>query len=316
LNEFKANVDLRPSQNLFVFVDAKLNPSTSTITWTLTSIDPTTGLPPKDALVGFLPPGAEASLSFTVKPKAGLLTGTQVPEQAAVVFDTNSPVKTNIWTNALDNTAPTSHVAGLPATESCPNFKVSWSDMDVGAGTQSSTVVFSDNGGPFAPWLTNTAKTSATFKGQAGHSYGFYSIARDLVGNVEAAKSSAEATTQVNSDNACGPPSLSGTASVNSFSGGTLSLNVQLTDTGTGDAQNTLINQLTFRTMGGTGTVTLATPGLPISVGNLPVGTSTTLTLTLNVPSTVTKFSITENGTMQDDLGKLYNYSIGQVVFP
>ncbi len=90
----------------------------------------------------------------------------------------------------------------------------------------------------------------------------------------------------------------------------------QLTDRGTGDAQGTLINKVTFRTLGGTGSVSLAAPAFPVSVGNLPVGTSTTLALALNVPSTVTKFSITENGTMQDDSGKVYKYSIAQIVFP
>jgi hypothetical protein len=47
------------------------------------------------------------------------------------------------------------------------------------------------------PFLTYTTATSATFAGEIGHTYSFYSIARDQVGNVEAAKSAAEATTQV-----------------------------------------------------------------------------------------------------------------------
>ena len=38
--------------------------------------------------------------------------------------------------------------------------------------------------------------TSATFTAKAGHSYAFYSIARDLVGNVEAPKTVVEATAQ------------------------------------------------------------------------------------------------------------------------
>jgi hypothetical protein len=48
-------------------------------------------------------------------------------------------------------------------------------------------------------WLTNTTANQAIYNGVAGHTYGFYSIARDLVGNVEPAKSTAEATTKVNS---------------------------------------------------------------------------------------------------------------------
>jgi hypothetical protein len=38
---------------------------------------------------------------------------------------------------------------------------------------------------------------SATFLGTAGHTYGFYSIATDYAGNIEASKTAAEATTHV-----------------------------------------------------------------------------------------------------------------------
>ena len=114
-----------------------------------------------------------------------------------------------------------------------------WSGSDVGAGTQNYTVYASDNGAAFAPWLTNTSFTSSVFPGQVGHSYAFYSIAKDLVGNVESAKTSAEATTMVKSSTSCAPPSLSGAASVVSYVNNTLSLNLQFTDIGTSDALNT-----------------------------------------------------------------------------
>jgi hypothetical protein len=45
--------------------------------------------------------------------------------------------------------------------------------------------------------LTNSTLTSTSFTGQAGHTYGFYSIAQDVVGNIEAPKTTADATTQV-----------------------------------------------------------------------------------------------------------------------
>src|SRR5215472_9686894 len=73
---------------------------------------------------------------------------------------------------------------------------VQWIGTDVGSGIQDFTIYVSDNGGPFTPFQTNATATSATFTGQIGHTYGFYSIARDLVGNVEPAKTAAEATTQ------------------------------------------------------------------------------------------------------------------------
>ena len=67
------------------------------------------------------------------------------------------------------------------------------------------TIYVSDNGGAFTAWQTSTTSTSAVYNGQVGHSYGFYSIARDLVGTVEPGKTSAEATTRVNKGTICGP---------------------------------------------------------------------------------------------------------------
>ena len=58
-------------------------------------------------------------------------------------------------------------------------------------------IYVSDNGGPFDVALDHTTQTSATFTGVAGHTYTFYSLARDLVGYTEPPKSTAEATTHV-----------------------------------------------------------------------------------------------------------------------
>lgn len=206
MNEFTTNADLRPTQSLLVGVDAKLNPATRTLTWTFTSIDPTTGLPTFNPLVGFLPPGAGASVSFSVKPAPGIVTGSQVADQATVVFDANPPMSTETWTNTIDNSPPTSQVASLPATESCPNFKVAWSGSDVGSGVQGISIFVSDTGSPFVPWLSNTTTTIGTFTGAVGHSYGFYGIAQDLTGNIQAGKTSADAATQVTSAGSCAPP--------------------------------------------------------------------------------------------------------------
>ncbi len=316
IDEFVTNVDLRPAQNLFVNLDAKLSVNTNTVTWSFNSIDPITGQTETNPLIGLLPPGANASVSFAAKPRQGLATGTQISDRASVIFNTNSAVYTNTWLNTVDNTPPVTHVVALPTTESCSNFKVQWSGSDIGAGTKNYTVYASDNGAAFGPWLTNTTTTSSVFQGQVGHSYGFYSVARDLVGNVEPSKTSAEANTRVTSASSCGPPGLSGAASVISHVNNTLSLNLQFTNIGTSDALNTLVKTLAFRTLAGTGSVTLASPRLPLIFGTISVDNTITIPLTLNVPATVTKFSMTEGGTMQDSLSKTYNFSLGQNVVP
>jgi hypothetical protein len=316
VNEFISNVDLRPTQSLLVNVDALLNSSTQTLTWTLTSIDPATGQPPVNPLVGFLPAGAEGNVSFSVTSKPGLATGTQIAEQASIVFVGNSPMNTATWVNTIDNTAPISHVSALPAVLSCPAFRVSWAGSDIGSGLRGLTIYASDNGGPFAPWLSNTAAASATYIGNVGHAYSFYSIATDLIGNIEAAKAAAEASTSVTSGGSCGPPSLSAQAQNVARSGTTVTANLQLTNSGFTAAQSVSINQIILRALSGTGTVTLSSPTLPLAAGSLAIGASTTVPLSFNVPSTVTRFSLTESGTIKDASGNGYSYSIAQTIIP
>jgi len=69
-----------------------------------------------------------------------------------------------------------------------------------------------------------------------------------------------------------------------------------------------------MRTLGGSGSVTLASPSLPLSVGAIALNASTNISLTLNVPSTVTRFSLTENGSLQDTSGSTYNFSAAELV--
>jgi hypothetical protein len=94
---------------------------------------------------------------------------------------------------------------------------------------------------------------------------------------------------------------------------------VRFTNTGIGHARNLRINQLRFRTLAGSGTVTFLpalSGGLPLSLGPLDAGASATVRLYLNVPGTVLRFSITETGTVQNVAGTNYSYSTTQSVIP
>ena len=53
------------------------------------------------------------------------------------------------------------------------------------------------DGGAYSPWLTNTIQTQATFQGQMGHTYAFYSLATDSAGNTQAVPSTPDAQTTV-----------------------------------------------------------------------------------------------------------------------
>jgi hypothetical protein len=113
-----------------------------------------------------------------------------------------------------------------------------------------------------------------------------------------------------------GTPTISGKlASTSVAFSADAEVDVTLSDIGTGNAASAALTKLTLRTLSGNGQVTLVSPALPVSVGNLAVGASITVRLFLSIPSTVTRFSITESGTVQDTVGRPYNFSTSQQVF-
>jgi hypothetical protein len=137
-------------------------------------------------------------VTYTVNPKQNLATGTRVNAQATVVFDTNAPIQTAQLFNTIESSPPTSSVNPLPANTTSTSFPVSWTGSDgAGSGIGSYDVEVSDNGGPFTPFLTDTTQTSATFAGQVGHVYSFYSVATSNIGLVQPTPTSAQATTAV-----------------------------------------------------------------------------------------------------------------------
>lgn len=191
------NADTSP---LTVTVDARLDLATGVVTWTFRSIDPATGLSPDAVTAGFLPPNdvthrGEGFVTFTVQPRTNLATGMAVNAQASIVFDTNAPLETNIFTNTIDATAPTSSVQPLPAVSQLTAIPVTWSGTDQpnGSGIASYDIFVAIDNGPWQLWLDNTTQTSSTYLGQLGHTYAFYSVATDNVGLMELSSAVAQA---------------------------------------------------------------------------------------------------------------------------
>jgi hypothetical protein len=202
LFHYQTTLDLRPQGiNLLVPVTLDENRVTGVVTVKFESLDPLTNLPPDGVNAGFLPIDDDAGdgqgyFTYTVQPKAGLPTGTQITEQTSIVFDSNASVQTPIALNTIDVGTPSSTVSSL-AAQSNANFTVNWSGTDDtgGSGIASYDIYVSDNGGDYSPWQSATSATSATYMGQGGHTYRFYSVARDNVGHVESAPLTADATT-------------------------------------------------------------------------------------------------------------------------
>ena len=113
-----------------------------------------------------------------------------------------------------------------------------------------------------------------------------------------------------------GSPRLGASIASKSSSGTTLMVNVQITNNGPGPAVGTMITRFVARTLSGSGTPSVTAPVVPYLIGNLAVNGSAIVPLTLTVPVTVIRFSLTENGTVQDASGRSYTYSISEVVQP
>ena len=105
----------------------------------------------------------------------------------------------------MDTTPPTSTVSALPAQTTSTSFNVSATSSDptgsggsTPSGVASIALYDSKDGGPYTEFATVTPATpSASFTGQAGHTYGFYSIATDNAGNVQPTPTAARQTVQI-----------------------------------------------------------------------------------------------------------------------
>jgi len=203
----RTRLDLRASRGLFLDVTAELNRATRAVTWTFSSLDPTTLDLPADPFQGFLPPDqnvpeGQGFVTFFVEPKVGLPNGTPLDAQATIVFDANPPLDTNTWVNTIDASLPSSAVTQPVAFADAGEFTVSWEGNDegddsAGSGIATYDVFVSDNGGPYVLWQDNTLNTSAVFNGALRHTYSFYAVATDNVGHIEPAPATADVSVTV-----------------------------------------------------------------------------------------------------------------------
>ena len=197
-------LDYTASKGFMVDVVAGIDVAKGEIFWTLTTIDPNTGEIPVDPTIGFLPTNVtkgtgEGFVNYSIKPKADVTTGTVIDAQATIIFTSQEPIDTPSVFNTLDADKPLSLVLAETPTETVtsPEFQVRWSGSDAGSAIAGYTVYVSDNGGAFTPWLINTRLTEATYQGQNGHGYAFYSIATDNAGNRELVPVLADVTVNV-----------------------------------------------------------------------------------------------------------------------
>jgi PKD repeat protein len=244
---FETSVPVNYNETDFeVHIVVDLDLATGRVTACFYSIDPDTGLPPT-VDIGFLLPEdgtgrGMGHISYIIQPKADLTTGTEIRNVALISFDGQPQIATNQVNphdpsqgtdpskeclNTIDAGVPTSQVSALPPVVYTTNFNVTWTGTDDpnGSGIAGHDIYVSDNGSPFTLWLARTAPTQSTFTGTSHHTYAFYSIARDNVGNVEPAPATPDVSVAINV-----PPGADFSASPNT---GNEPLTVTFTDLST-----------------------------------------------------------------------------------
>ncbi|MBM4094418.1 MAG: hypothetical protein FJ276_34170 [Planctomycetes bacterium] len=168
-------------------------------------LDPATGWLPEDPFLGLLDPNdatrrGEGYVSYLVRPKSGLPSGTRIDNEARIYFDWNDPIDTPRVRNTLDSGVPSSAVATLPDIVPGPAFVINGfgSDETGGSGIARYDVYVSTDDGPFTRWLAGTTNDSSLFTGEVGRRYAFYSVATDNVGHQELAPPIPDTQTYVN----------------------------------------------------------------------------------------------------------------------
>ncbi|MBK9734726.1 MAG: T9SS type A sorting domain-containing protein [Saprospiraceae bacterium] len=177
-------------KNVTARVYAKIDQNTGIVNWVIRSLDPVMLEDIEDPDLGFLPPNitnpeGQGSVSFTVQVKGEPIHDEQIYNSASIVFDANPPILTNEHLVTFDLLAPESSIAPLPATTHQEKVTIHWSGTDSGSGLKSYNIYLSTPDVKDSLWIANTTDKSAEFKGEAGRTYSFYTVAVDNVGNIE-----------------------------------------------------------------------------------------------------------------------------------
>ena len=296
-----------------VLVEAGIHGATGEVYATFQSLDAVTQLPP-DVLTGFLPQEdgtgrGQGHISYTVQAKTNVTTGTEIRNVALITFDQNGAIATDQVDEhdpskghdpnkqalvTIDRGAPASQVQGLAATQGTMEFTVQWAGQDdaTGSGIASYDVYVSDNGGPFTLFLDHTTKTSEVFTGMNGHTYGFFSVARDNVGLTQPLSTAAHATTRLE----VVPPALASVFSRNVHGSiGAFDLPLSLDESATVEPRLNGPNTLVFNFTQNIAIVS-GTPGasnFTITNGTFAGATISGSTLTLNLSGVVDQSMVT-----------------------
>jgi hypothetical protein len=94
-----------------------------------------------------------------------------------------------------------------------------------------------------------------------------------------------------------------------------VSVPLRITNNGTVPTTGTEISAISLRTLSGSAQPALVDPLVPIKIGGIAPGASSSVVLQLGIPPGVTKLMITEEGSLEAG-GQPLRFSQGQVIYP
>ncbi|WP_262885468.1 CARDB domain-containing protein [Lunatibacter salilacus] len=168
-----------------------LDPVNNELFWALQSVDSKTGLPPFEALAGFLPVNdstakGEGFVSYTIRAGRETVTGDSLSAMANIFFDTNAPIVTNETLNTVDAVAPNLLEIKdvLVEFDSLMSFTVEAVDDEGGSGVKGFDVFVSEDGGPYIlQSIDNAVGEKFVFRGTPGKNYCLAPLVKDNVNN-------------------------------------------------------------------------------------------------------------------------------------
>ena len=201
-NFSQRTIDLRPAVNVIAQISQTFDEQSGLAKWTIESLDPMTMEPAVDAMQGALPINTDGlgigEVIFDVSLKESLAHGTEIPNKATIVFDTNEPIETPTWINIIDAVRPTSHVVDVTQTDN-GMAEVAVEATDESSGTWQYDVYVQYGAG--SSWLKMAENvpvgTKAQVKVYGGIDHGFYTVVTDQAGNREEKESIREVSLYV-----------------------------------------------------------------------------------------------------------------------
>ncbi len=142
-----------------------------------------------------LQPGETDNVLFSINPIPGLPSGTEIWNNAEIRFEVIDTISTNEVINIIDNQRPVSQMNPLPPVTPDSSFSISWIGVDSIGEIDNYTIFVSVDGSGYTEHFLRLHDTTAIFRGEAGKTYSFISIAEDVAGNIEEKLQIAEATT-------------------------------------------------------------------------------------------------------------------------